>query len=427
MSSKITLTFAGDSAGAEGAAKRTGQAIDDVGAAADQSGAQLAGASKASADLSTRMGSLGAAVSGATDALDAVGGSLQAVVDLQQAGAERASRLARALNDVEQAQEDFNQALRDGAQSQLDANQAQIDMEQANIDASVSLKEYNAAVREFGAGSDEARQAALDLRQANQDAAQAQEDHAQAARDGAQAVIDAKTAQLDLADAQRESKPPELQKWADQISLITPLLSALVGVVGLVTAAQWAWNVAQLASPTTWIILAIVALVAIIVVIATKTQWFQDLWARSWGVIKREALAVWEWIKTVPDALGNVFAKVADAITWPFRTAFNAVAKAWNNTIGKLSWTVPGWIPGFGGATISAPKIPTFHQGGIVPGAPGQEVLAVLQAGEEVRTRGQQSGGGSTVNFPAASGFDRLALAWLLELLRANNLVLVKR
>ena len=33
------------------------------------------------------------------------------------------------------------------------------------------------------------------------------------------------------------------------------------------------------------------------------------------------------------------------------------------------------------------PEIPKFHQGGIVPGTPGQEVLAVLQAGERVVPR----------------------------------------
>ena len=426
MANSIKLTFAGDSQSLEGASKRSEQAVGGVGEAADASGAQLAGASKSSTDLATRMGSLGASVSGATDALDAVGGSLQAVVDLQQAGALRASRLARAVNDVEQAQEDFNQALRDGAQAQLDTNQAAIDLEQANIDAAVALQDYNAAVKEHGVNSIEARQAALDLKQANQDAAQAHEDSAQAARDGAQAVIDAKTAQLDLADAQREAHPPELQKWAEQLNMVTPLLSAVAGVVGLVTAAQWAWNIAQLASPTTWIIIAIVALVAIIVVIATKTTWFKDLWTAAWGWIKRTASDVWDWLSKLPERIGGAFRAVTDFIYAPFKAAFNMVAKAWNNTIGKLSWTVPGWIPGIGGNTFSAPKLPTFHQGGVVPGVPGQEVLAVLQAGEKVTPRGQ-SGGGQTVNFPAASGFDRLALAWLLELLRANNLVLVKR
>lgn len=426
MANKITLTFAGDADSLSKATKQGEQDLGRLGDAADKSGKQLTATASWTDTLGTRMGHLGSAVSGASDALDTVGGSLQAVVDLQQAGAERASRLARAFTDVEQAQEDLLQALRDGSQAQLDSNQAAIDLEQANLDAAQATRDYNDAVKEHGVNSLEARQAQIDLKQAQQDAMQAQEDAAQATRDGSQALIDAKTAQLDMNDAQRESAPPELQKWADQLSLITPLLSAAVGVIGLVTAAQWAWNIAQLASPTTWIILAIVALIGVIVLIATKTTWFQDLWSAAWGGIKKAASAVWDWLKTVPDALGKVFAVVADAITGPFRFAFNMVAKLWNSTIGKLSWTVPDWIPGIGGNSISAPKLPTFHRGGVVPGVPGSEVLAVLQAGETVTASGQ--GGGATVNIQAGgSGLDRLFLNWLIELLRANNLVLVKR
>jgi hypothetical protein len=426
MANKITMTFAGDADSLAKETKRGEQALGGLGVAVDSSGAALVTASKSSANLEARVSQLSTTVSGGMAAIDALGGSLQAVSDLQRAGAERASRLARALLDVEQAQEDFNQALRDGAQAELDANQATLDLEQANIDASVALKEYNKAAAEFGAGSDEARQAALDLKQANQDAAQATEDHEQATRDASQAMIDAKSAQLDLSEAQREAKPPELQQWADKISMVTPLLSALVGVVGLVTAAQWAWNIAQLASPTTWIILAIVALVAIIVLIAMKTTWFQDLWTAAWSGIKTAASKVWDWMRGVPDALGNVFARIADAISAPFRAAFNFISKAWNNTIGRLSWSVPGWIPGIGGNTISAPKLPTFHQGGIAPGSFGREFLAVLQAGETVSRGGQ--GGGTPVSLQAGgSGLDRLFLSWLLELLSANNLALVSK
>lgn len=426
MPNKITFTFVGDADSLTKAAKQGDTALAQLGDTADKSGKQLKVSASWTDALGTRMGHLGSAVSGASDAFDAVGGSLQAVVDLQQAGARRASALAHAVSDLEQAQEDYNQALRDGAQSQLDADQALIDLEQANLDASVAQKEYNAAVKEYGENSDEAHQATLDLWQANQDAAQAQEDANQATRDGAQAAIDAKGAQLDLADAQREANPPEMQKWADQLTMVTPLLSAVAGVVGLVTAAQWLWNAAQLASPTTWIIIGITVLIGIIVLIATKTTWFQDLWKAAWGGIKKAAAAVWDWLSGVPDALGKTFSKVADAISAPFRAAFNFISKAWNNTIGKLSWTVPGWIPGIGGATISAPRLPTFHQGGVVPGVPGQEVLALLQAGEKVTPAG--GGGSQTINISTGvSGLDRLLLQYLLELLRANNLVLVKR
>lgn len=72
-------------------------------------------------------------------------------------------------------------------------------------------------------------------------------------------------------------------------SWVTPLaigLGALAAAIAVVTAVQWAWNAAQLASPTTWIILGIVALIAVIVYLATKTKFFQTIWEAVWGFLK---------------------------------------------------------------------------------------------------------------------------------------------
>lgn len=427
MANSIKLTFAGDADSLAKAAKQSEQALGGVEAAADRSGDQLANAAEKNGRMVAGLGSLGAATSGATDALDSFSGGMQAVVDIQQAGAERASRLARALLDVEQAQEDANQAVRDFAQAGIDADQAALDLEQANLDAATALKEYNTAVKEHGKGSAEARQAAIDLKQANIDAKQANEDAAQATRDAAQANIDAREAQLNLNDANREARPPELQKWVDNLALITPLLTAVVGVVGLVTAAQWLWNASLFASPVTWIVLGIAALIAAIVLIATKTTWFQDLWKWAWGGIKSAASSAWDFIKKIPGWVGDAFSKIGNAISAPFKAGFNAAAKAWNNTIGRLSWTVPGWVPGLAGNTISAPQLPTFHTGGTVPGSLGQEVLAVLQAGETVTPAG---GGGRSIGpddlrMPSGAGLDAMFLTWLAGVLRRNNLRLV--
>jgi hypothetical protein len=57
---------------------------------------------------------------------------------------------------------------------------------------------------------------------------------------------------------------------------------------------------------------------------------------------------------------------VADVISAPFKAAFRAVASLWNNTVGKLSFKVPGWVPGIGGSGFDVPDIPMLAQGGIV-------------------------------------------------------------
>jgi hypothetical protein len=60
---------------------------------------------------------------------------------------------------------------------------------------------------------------------------------------------------------------------------------------------------------------------------------------------------------------------IADVIFGPFKTAFNAIAKLWNNTIGKLSFTIPSWVPGLGGKGFDVPDIPMLAEGGIVTSA----------------------------------------------------------
>lgn len=211
-----------------------------------------------------------------------------------------------------------------------------------------------------------------------------------------------------------------IQGWADLAGGMAPLLMGLAqtkvammahvvwgGIVKAATATwtgvQWLLNAALTANPIGLIIVAIAALVAIIVLIATKTTWFQTAWKFAWSGIKAAALAVWDWLKGLPSMLGSVFSKVAGVITAPFRSAFNFIADAWNNTIGSLSWTVPSWVPFIGGNHISVPNLPKFHTGGLVPGAPGQEMLAVLQAGERV-TPASRAGGPMELHFHSNGG-----------------------
>lgn len=159
-------------------------------------------------------------------------------------------------------------------------------------------------------------------------------------------------------------------------------------------AAQWVMNSALFASPITWIVAGIALLVVAIVLIARKTDWFSQAWRASWRWIQTAAQNAWDFIKKIPGWVAAAFAGVGRAISGPFKAAFNAIARAWNNTVGRLSWTVPGWVPVIGGNSISVPHLPTFHSGGIVPGVPGTPTVALLQAGERVGTGGGSGGDG---------------------------------
>lgn len=390
---KVVLEFAGDATKLAKEEQKATKYVNNFGDAAKSTGKDLQSAGKDSDNYLTKMAKLGSAVSGMSDAIDNAGSTIQSFADVESAAKNKIQAHERALQDVKQAQEDYSQALRDGHQAAIDSLQAEVDLKQAKLDQSNALKQANADIKEYGKNSAQAAQDQIDLKQAGVDVKQAQEDQAQTTRDSSQATIDAKNAQLDLNDAQSEAHPTDLQKYADQLQTYTPLLSGLIGVMGLVTAAQWAWDAAQAASPTTWIILGIVALIAVIVLIATKTDWFQKAWKASWGWIKDAASNTWDFIKKIPGWIGSAFSSVAHAIMSPFRAAFNFVADAWNNTVGRLHWSVPGWIPGIGGNNISVPHIPKYHTGiDSVPGAPGSEMLAVLQAGERVTPAGSSNG-----------------------------------
>lgn len=99
----------------------------------------------------------------------------------------------------------------------------------------------------------------------------------------------------------------------------------------------------------------------------------------------------------VTDAASGMFDGIKDA----FRAAINWLIDKWNDfsiTIGGGSFLGQD-IPEM---TLETPNLPRFHDGGMVPGRPGQEVLAILQAGEQVLTADQQramgTGPGTVIN-----------------------------
>ncbi|MFD3572801.1 hypothetical protein [Streptomyces sp. NPDC058644] len=151
---------------------------------------------------------------------------------------------------------------------------------------------------------------------------------------------------------------------AQMISAVpTPVLTALAVVIGSVTVAtkawalaqtvvaarnaiwtssQWALNASMFASPVFWIIAAIVALVAIVVLIATKTDWLQQAWSLAWGFIKSTTdTAVsgvgtaLNWFASLPGKLGGWFGSAKDA------------------AVGKVT-ELTSWLGGLPGRTASA-------------------------------------------------------------------------
>ena len=98
--------------------------------------------------------------------------------------------------------------------------------------------------------------------------------------------------------------------------------------------------------------------------------------------------------KAVFDGLSTYFTGLYNI----FKTLFNGIAKLWNNTVGRLAFKIPSWVPGLGGFGFEVPNIPYLAEGGIVTGP----TLAMIgERGPEavIPLSGRNSGmGGITIN-----------------------------
>lgn len=226
-------------------------------------------------------------------------------------------------------------------------------------------------------------------------------------------------------------------------SWVTPLatgLGILAVAIGIVTAVQWAWNAAQLASPTTWIIIGIIALIAIIVLVATKTKFFQTVWEAVWGFMKAVGawfagpfagffVSLWNkivafakgtwnaismyfgfwyglfmkvygwakdviskikgkfdsfvgWVKGLPGRISSSLSSMWNGLKNGFRAAVNWVVDHWN----ALHFTIPSFdVLGmhFGGGTIGVPNIPRLADGALIRHSAGGSIVNVAEGGED--------------------------------------------
>ena len=137
---------------------------------------------------------------------------------------------------------------------------------------------------------------------------------------------------------------------------------------------------------------------------------FRNIWDQVWGKVQ----SVWAFITTAfrvgVQSIKDIFSRVVDFISAPFKTAFNAVARAWNATVGKISFTVPDWIPDIGGKTFGVPKIPylergvrDFEGGLAMVGEAGPELVS-LPKGSNVYSNEESSGMAGVTNILLCAG-----------------------
>lgn len=137
----------------------------------------------------------------------------------------------------------------------------------------------------------------------------------------------------------------------------------------------------------------IAALAAGFILLWKNSETFRDIVRGAFEAVGKAAAVVWDFLKDLPGKLWGLAGTIKDAILFPYKTAFNLIAKMWNNTVGRIGFEVPSWVPGgMGGKGFSMPKIPEFHAGGVVPGPRGAEVPIMAMAGEIVTPAGGAAG-----------------------------------
>jgi len=180
---------------------------------------------------------------------------------------------------------------------------------------------------------------------------------------------------------------------------------------------------ATMFTPPMGIILLVAGLAAALVLAYQKSETFRNIVQGAFDAVKGAAIATWDFIKGIPDKLMAIGGAIKDAILWPYKTAFNLIAKAWNNTVGKLSFHIPDWVPGMGGKGFQMPQLPEFHTGGVVPGAPGTEVPILAMAGETISPAG--AGGGGRMYSITVNALDPVSAAQAvmraIDAFEANN------
>jgi hypothetical protein len=66
------------------------------------------------------------------------------------------------------------------------------------------------------------------------------------------------------------------------------------------------------------------------------------------------------------------------------QSVFRSIAGIWNNTLGRIKFTTPSWLPGIGGKGFAFPTI-NLAEGGIIPATPGGTIARIGEAGRPER------------------------------------------
>ena len=186
------------------------------------------------------------------------------------------------------------------------------------------------------------------------------------------------------------------------------------------TVVQAAFNAVMALNPIFLLVALFVAVGAALVILQLKFNIFGKVFE---GVGKIAG--------TVFDGIKTGFGVVVDAVTGYVKTLvgiykglFNGIASIWNSTVGKLSFKIPGWVPGLGGKGFDVPEIPMLAEGGIVNGP----TLAMIgEAGPEAVIPLNRAGAlGNNITINVNGGDPNSVVAALRTYMRQNGSIPIR-
>ena len=224
-----------------------------------------------------------------------------------------------------------------------------------------------------------------------------------------------------------------MAKWAQDNSTVFVIIAGVIGAIAaavvianaaitawgvatkVFTGIQTAFNIVMAANPVVLLAVAIAALVVGLVIAYKKFDAFREIVDAVFGAIKTG-------IKGGMDAITGYLTFVMGV----YKGIFNAIGSLWNSTIGKLSFTVPSWVPGLGGKGFDVPDIPMLANGGIVNSA----TLAIIgEKGPEAvvpLSKMGDMGGGTNITINVNGGDPNAVVQALRNYMRQNGSIPIK-
>lgn len=186
------------------------------------------------------------------------------------------------------------------------------------------------------------------------------------------------------------------------------------------TIVQAAFNAVMALNPIFLLVALFVAVGAALVILQLKF----NIFGKVFEGVGKIAGTVFDGIKTGFRVVVDAVTGYVNTLVGIYKGLFNGIASIWNSTVGKLSFKIPGWVPGLGGKGFEVPEIPMLAEGGIVNGP----TLAMIgEAGPEAvipLNRGGALGNNITIN--VNGGDPNAVVAALRNYMRQNGAIPIR-